>query len=279
MSRTTRTARSHSGRAVAALWAVAASLGAALIVGLMAVPVLALFLRTTPQAVLAHLRSPQVLAALRLSLVTAGSSTLLVVLLGSPVAYLLAFRRFRGRGLVRTLVELPMVLPPTVAGLALLLALGRAGLLGGGLSALGIQLPFTTAAVVVAQVFMSAPFFVTGAAAGFASVDRSHLEVAATLGARAPFTFFHVVLPLRAPALFAGATMAAARALAEFGATITFAGNLPGRTQTMPLAVYMAMESDLEGAVVLAVLLVLMSVALLAVLRSLRPGWSGSADA
>jgi len=217
-----------------------------------------------------------VLDALRLSLVTSFASTLGVVVLGMPLAWLLATRRFRGRRVLEVIVDLPMVLPPTVAGLALLLALGRSGLAGRVLSAFGVTLPFTTAAVVVAQIFMAAPFFIAPVRAGLASVERRYLDAAATLGADEAHAFFRVMLPLAFPSLLAGVAMSWARALGEFGATITFAGNLPGVTQTMPLAVYMALQTDLEAAVALAVLLLIFSAALLVGLRltPLGPPWA-----
>ena len=161
----------------------------------------------------------------------------------------------------------PMVLPPTVAGVALLTAFGRTGLAGQALSALGITLPFTTLGVVVAQAFVAAPFFVGAARAGFVEVDRKYLDAAAALRAAPGYAFLRVLVPLAAPSLFAGAAMSWARALGEFGATITFAGNMPGVTQTMPLAVYLALQSDLDAAVALSVLLLLVS---LTVLLSIR---------
>ncbi|MGH7703823.1 MAG: molybdate ABC transporter permease subunit, partial [Gemmatimonadales bacterium] len=164
-------------------------------------------------------------------------------------------------------LTLPMVLPPTVAGFALLLAFGRAGLAGRALSFLGLSLPFTTLGVVVAQVFMAIPFFIAPARAGLRSVERRYLDAAATLRATESYSFFRVMLPLSLPSVLAGTAMAWARALGEFGATITFAGNLPGRTQTMPLAVYVEMQSDLDRAVALSVLLVVMSLTLLVALR------------
>jgi molybdate transport system permease protein len=200
-------------------------------------------------------------------------ATLVVVLLGMPVAYLLATRDFPGKRVVEVLIDLPMVLPPTVAGFALLMAFGRMGLLGRSLGSLGISLPFTAAAVVLAQVFMAVPFFVGPARAGFAGVDRRLLEAAATLRSAESHTFRRVVLPLALPSLVAGLSMSCARALGEFGATITFAGNLPGATQTMPLAVYVALQSDLDAAVILSVLLLLMAFGLLLGLRSAPAGW------
>jgi len=248
--------------------------GATLVlVAFLALPFVALLLRVSPSQLVARLGDPVVREALRLSLVTSAAATLIVVLLGLPVAYLLATRQFPGKRVVEVLIDLPMVLPPTVAGFALLMAFGRMGLLGRSLGALGIALPFTTAGVVIAQVFMAVPFFVGPARAGFAGVDRKLLEAAATLRASESFSFLRVVLPLATPSLVAGIAMSCARALGEFGATITFAGNLPGTTQTMPLAVYIALQSDLDAAVVLSVLLLLMAFGLLLGLRSAPAGW------
>ena len=176
-------------------------------------------------------------------------------------------RSFPGKRILEALIDLPMVLPPTVAGVGLLLAFGRAGLAGRVLAAGGISLPFTTAAVVLAQAFVAAPFFITTAAAGFREVEPRYLDAAATLRARPGFALRHVLLPLSLPSLLAGAAMSWARALGEFGATITFAGNLPGRTQTMPLAVYIALQTDLDASVTLSVLLVLVSFSVLVLLR------------
>jgi molybdate transport system permease protein len=256
------------GRSAAALRLGGALAGGALVL-LLALPLLALLLRVEPRLLVARLADPLVLQALRLSLITSTAATLAVVTLGLPVAYLLASRSFRGKRLLELLVDLPMVLPPTVAGLALLLAFGRMGLGGRALALLGLSLPFTTLAVIVAQVFMASPFFIAAARAGFASVDPRYREAAATLRAPEPFVFLRVLVPLSLPSLLAGAGMSWARALAEFGATITFAGNLPGRTQTMPLGVYVALQEDLDLAVTLSLILLVMSVALLLGLRSL----------
>ena len=252
---------------------VAVGAAALVLVAFLALPFLALLLRVSLAQLAARLGDPVVLDALRLSLVTSGAATLIVVLLGLPVAYLLASREFVGKRVVEVLIDLPMVLPPTVAGFALLMAFGRMGLLGRSLGALGITLPFTTAGVVLAQVFMAVPFFVGPARAGFAGVDRKLLDAAATLRASESHTFFRVILPLAMPSLVAGMAMSCARALGEFGATITFAGNLPGTTQTMPLAVYIALQSDLDAAVVLSVLLLVMAFGLLLGLRSAPAGW------
>ncbi len=207
------------------------------------------------------------LQALRLSLVTSLSATLVVIALGLPVAYLLAMREFRGKRVLEAFIDLPMVLPPTVAGVALLTAFGRNGLAGHALGALGITLPFTTLGVVVAQAFVAAPFFIGAARAGFTEVDRKYLDAAATLRASPARAFLSVLVPLAAPGLLAGAATGWARALGEFGATITFAGNMPGITQTMPLAVYLALQSDLEAAIALSVLLLLFSLTVLLAIR------------
>jgi molybdate transport system permease protein len=238
----------------------------------LALPLVALLLRVSPGQLLARLGQPVVLDALRLSLITSAAATAIVVAFGIPLAHLLATREFRGKRLVEVLVDLPMVLPPTVAGFALLMAFGRYGFAGQALRLCGVTLPFTTLGVITAQVFMAAPFFVGATRAGFAAVDRRLLDAAATSGASESFTFLHVTLPLARPALLTGVAMSAARALGEFGATITFAGNLPGTTQTMPLAVYVALQSDLDAAVTLSVLLLAMSCGLLLGLRAAPAG-------
>jgi len=239
----------------------------------LALPFVALLLRVSPGQLVARLGDSAVLEALRLSLVTSLAATAIAFVLALPVAWVLATLSFPGKRAVEVLIDLPMVLPPTLAGFALLMAFGRAGLAGRALGALGIQLPFTTAGVIVAQVFMAAPFLVGPARAGFAGVERRLLDAAATLGASESFTFFRVALPLAAPAVLAGVAMGWARALGEFGATITFAGNLPGTTQTMPLAVYVALQSDLDRAVALSVVLLVMAFALLVGLRAAPAGW------
>jgi molybdate transport system permease protein len=223
--------------------------------------------RTLPE----RLAQPGILAALELSLETASLATVLCVVFGVPLAWLLARVEFRGRGLVRALVTVPLVLPPVVGGIALLLVLGRRGLLGQWLdSAFGVTLPFTTSGVVVAEAFVAMPFLVIAVEGALRGADARYEEAAATLGAGRWTTFTHVTLPLVGPGVAAGAVLCWARALGEFGATITFAGNFPGRTQTMPLAVYLALETDLDTAVVLSLLLLVVSVAILV---SLRDRW------
>lgn len=241
-----------------------------LVTGFLALPLVAVFLKVLPQeGVWATLQRPLVTEALRLSVITSLSSLLLAVVFGTPIAYLLARRHLPGAAFLDTLIDLPMVLPPTVAGVALLMAFGRRGLLGSWLDAVGIQIGFTTIAVVLAQSFVSTPFYIRAARAGFQSVDQELERVAYTLGRSAFSTFLRVTVPLALPALLGGAVMAWARALGEFGATIMFAGNLIGRTQTMPLAIYIAMESDLTAALVLSALLVIVSFSVLFLVRLL----------
>jgi len=247
---------------------------------LIALPLVALLSRTLPGGVLGrYLTDPQVVAALRLSLLTTALTLLLTVVLGTPLAYLLARREFPGKQWLDALIDLPMVLPPAVAGVALLMAFGRRGLLGPVLSALGVELAFTTAAVVLAQSFVAAPFYVRSARAGFAAVDPLLEGVSRTLGVAPLRTFWRITVPLALPALLGGAVMAWARALGEFGATIMFAGNFLGVTQTMPLAIYAAMERDLGAALVLSSILVVVSFLVLLTVKALaRPGRFGLAS-
>lgn len=233
----------------------------------LAIPLAALLFREPPSTLWAALLQPDVLQALQLSLVTTTLSTLLSIVFGLPVAYLLARVRFPGSRVLETLVTLPTVLPPVVAGVALLITFGRVGLLGRSLSAVGISLPFTSAAVVMAQIFVSAPFFINSARAGLEQLDRRYELAAYTLRATPFYTFRRVVLPLIRPALMSGIGLSWARALGEFGATITFAGNFPGTTQTMPIAVYIAAESDLDTSIALAVLLLVVSFVVLLLVR------------
>jgi molybdate transport system permease protein len=243
----------------------------ALLAGLLGLPVIALVLRVPPGELVERFREHALLEALRLSLFTSVAATLVVVLLGLPVAYLLATRTFPGKRVLEALLELPMVLPPTVAGVGLLLAFGRQGLAGGAFAALGLSIPFTTLAVIIAQVFVAAPFFIAATRAGLVEVDRRYLDAAATLRSSPTRTLFQVMLPLAFPSLLAGAAMTWARALGEFGATITFAGNMPGVTQTMPLAVYLALQTDLDAAVAMSVLLLALSLAVLLGIRLVTP--------
>jgi molybdate transport system permease protein len=189
-------------------------------------------------------------------MVTTLVTTLLTLLMGTPVAYLLARRSLRFRRLIDSLIDLPMVLPPSVAGVALLMAFGRRGLLGSYLEALGVHIAFSQVAVVLAQLFVAAPFFVKAATIGFASIEPELKEAAALDGASGWQIFRHIVVPLSWSALLSGSVVTWARALGEFGATIIFAGNYPGRTQTMPLAIYIGFELDLEVALTLSVILI-----------------------
>ena len=241
---------------------------AALAVGFLALPLLGLLEQTPWRHLAAELNSPLVREALRLSLACSLGAVAVSLLLGVPLAFLLARVDFPGRNLVRAMTTLPMVLPPVVGGVALLLAFGRRGLAGQWLDrAFGITLPFTTTGAILAEAFVAMPFLVITCEAGLRAMDRRFEDAAATLGAGRWTTFRRVTLPLIGPSLGAGAALCWARALGEFGATITFAGNLPGTTQTMPLAVYLALESDLQAAIALSLVLLAVSLAVLIVLR------------
>lgn len=236
------------------------------------VPLAALILRIAPAQLLANLTTPEVAQAVSLSMVTTALTVMLTLVFGTPVAYLLARRRFLGRTALDTLIDLPMVLPPSVAGIALLVAFGRRGLLGHYLNAAGIDIAFTQTAVVLAQLFVAAPFYIKAAAGGFASIDAELEQAAALDGASAFQVFRFITTPLAWTSLFGGAVMSWARALGEFGATIIFAGNFVGRTQTMPLAIYQGFEQDLSVALTLAVILLVFSFAVLFVVRGILGG-------
>jgi molybdate transport system permease protein len=243
--------------------------------GFLVLPLAGLLIRAPWSSLPQRLTEPGVLAALRLSLLTATLATVLCLLFGVPLAWLLARTGFPGRRLVRALVTVPLVLPPVVGGVALLLVFGRRGLVGGWLdSTFGFSLPFTTAGVVVAEAFVAMPFLVISVEGALRGADARYEEAAATLGASRWTAFRRVTLPLIAPGVAAGAVLCWARALGEFGATITFAGNFPGRTQTMPLAVYLALEQDLDSAIVLSLVLLAVSVG---ILIALRDRWLGGA--
>jgi molybdate transport system permease protein len=236
---------------------------------LILVPLAAVFLRVDPGQVWTNLRQQEVIQAIRLSLVTSAVTTLLALLLGTPVAYYLIHSHYRLYRLVDSLVDLPTILPPAVAGVALLMAFGRRGLLGEPLSVLGISLPFTAAAVVLAQLFVAAPFYIKAAAVGFASVDCELRKAAALDGANRWQVFRHIIAPIAWMAIVSGGVMTWARALGEFGATIIFAGNFPGRTQTMPLAIYLGFELNLETALTLSVILISISFLTLFVVKGI----------
>lgn len=239
-----------------------------LAVAFLVVPLVALVLQAPWGSFGEIVSTPEARDALRLSLLTSVSATAVAAVLGIPLAWLLARDVLPATGLVRALVIVPLLLPPVVAGVGLLVALGRRGLVGQYLfDAFGIQLPFTTAGVVVAETFVAMPFLVITIEGGFRSLHRRYEDAAATLGA-SPFTIFRrVTLPMVAPSVVAGLVLCWARALGEFGATITFAGNFPGVTQTMPLAVYSALESDRSTAIALSIVLLVVSVAVLVALR------------
>ncbi len=232
-------------------------------------PLAALAWRSAPTGVLARITDPGVQQAIWLSVATTAITVLITLLAGTPLAYALARRRFAGRAVVEALVDLPVVLPPAVAGIALLVAFGRRGILGHALAAAGLSLPFTPAAVVMAQLFVAAPLYVKAAAAAFTEV-RPEIEEAAAIDGAAPWQIFlHITLPLVAPAVISGAVMTWARALGEFGATIIFAGNFPGRTQTIPLSIYLDFEIDLNSALALAAVLLVVAFGVLLLVRGL----------
>ncbi len=238
-----------------------------LLVVFLAVPIVALFVRTGEGDFVGGLQQPLVWPALRLSLLTTSVSLVVVVGLGTPLAWTLARSRGRVARALETLAQLPIVIPPAVAGVALLLAFGRRGLLAGWLYPRGWSVAFTTAAVVLAEVFVSAPFFVQAATSAFRRIDEKLVVVARSLGASPLRVFWRVAMPLAAPGLVAGAAMSWARSLGEFGATLMFAGNLQGETQTLPLAIYTALESDGRAAEALSVVLVVVAFLLLMLVR------------
>jgi molybdate transport system permease protein len=238
-------------------------------------PLLGLIIRAPWSTLPARLAAPEVRQALTLSLLTATLATAACLLIGVPLGWLVARVQFRGRKLIRALVVVPLVLPPVVGGVALLLAFGRNGVIGSWLdAAFGVTLPFTTAGVVVAESFVALPFLVLAVEGALRAGDERFEEAAATLGAGRWTTFRRVTLPLIAPGVAAGAVLCWARALGEFGATITFAGSFPGTTRTMPLAVYLALETDPQAAIVLSLVLLVVSVAILV---GLRDRWLGNA--
>ncbi|MFL5914267.1 MAG: ABC transporter permease [Gaiellaceae bacterium] len=240
---------------------------AAIALGFLLLPIVAIFARVSPGKLVAQLSHPVVTDALVLSLKTSAIAQALVVLVGTPAAYVLATRRFPGRSLAVVLVELPLVLPPAVAGIGLIAAFGRLGLLGGTLDALGVQVGLTQAAVVIAVAYVSSPFYVRQAIAAFEAVDPNLVAASRTLGAGRARTFFRVVLPLARRGLAAGEALSFARGLGEFGATIMFAGSLQGATQTLPLAIYSEFDLDFTTALAMSALLVVVSGALLVTLR------------
>jgi molybdate transport system permease protein len=226
-------------------------------------PIVAIFVDSSPGDLIDSLGSQQSLDALWLSLRTSAASIAIILLAGTPAAYFLATRSFRGRALAVTLIELPLVLPPAVAGIALLASVGPSGILGGAIEAAGIELSLTTAGVVVALTFVASPFYVRQAMAAFAAVDRSLLDASRTLGASEARGFLRVMIPVALPGLAAGTALALGRALGEFGATLMFAGSFQGITQTVPLAIYNEFSTDLDAALALSAVLVAVSAAIL----------------
>ena len=248
---------------------------AAVSLGFLLLPIAAIFVRTGPDALLDQLSNPVVQDAFVVTLKTSGIAQLLIVLLGTPTAYLLATRRFRGRPLAVVLVELPLVLPPAVAGLGLFAAFGRMGLLGSTLDTFGVSVPFTQTAVILAVAYVASPLYIRQAIAAFEAVDPNVVAASRTLGAGPARTFFRVMLPLARAGLIAGLALSFARGLGEFGATIMFAGSLHGITQTLPLAIYAEFDVDFDAALAMGGVLVGISVLLLAGLH-LALSWRSS---
>jgi len=255
----------------------AAALGGATVLALvfLLLPLVAVFLRVSPGTLLSQLGSRVAIDAIVVTLKANAIAQALILLVGTPAAYLVARSRFRGRALVVTLIELPLVLPPAVAGIALLAAFGRLGLLGGTLDALGISIGFTQTAVVLAVAYVASPFYLRQAIAAFEGLDQALLDASRTLGAGPSRTFFRIALPLAGRVLAAGAALAFARGIGEFGATIMFAGSLQGVTQTLPLAIYAQFDVDFDVALALGALLVVVSAAILLAAK-LLPLWTRS---
>lgn len=241
-----------------------------LLLALLALPVLALLWRAGVDGMFMFITQPSAIAALRLSLVTSVLSVFIAIVTGTPLAFVLARRKFSGKAFLELVIDLPIVLPPSVAGIALLIAFGRQGVFGAWLNSFGISLPFTTTAVVLAQTFVSAPLFVRAARIGFAEIDQQIVEAAYVEGSNEWQLFRFLMFPLAGRAVLSGAILAWTRAIGEFGATILFAGNLEGVTQTMPLAIYLGLERSLSIALALSTVLVFVSFLLLLVTRRLE---------
>ena len=248
-----------------------AGLAALLILAMafIALPVVALFLKSPLDTTLRSLHDPMVLDALRLSLMTSTVTTITVVVMGTPIAYVSARFQYFGKELADSLIDLPVIMPPAVAGIALLMAFGRMGIVGQYLNAFGISIAFTTLAVIIAQVFVSSPFYIRQARTSFEDVDLAFENAARTLGASRFYNFFNVIIPIAINGLISGAIMAFARSLGEFGATMMFAGNFQGRTQTMPLAIYTAMQGDLDVSLCIAIILVAISFVVIVLVKIL----------
>ena len=249
-------------------------LGVSLAIALvfLTLPVVAIFVDRSPAELIDALGEPGALDALWLSLRTTAASLAIILVVGTPAAYLLATRSFPGKAAVVTLIELPLVLPPAVAGIALLAAVGSSGILGGAIEAAGIELSFATAGVVVALTFVASPFYIRQAIAAFAAVDRTLLDASRTLGASEARGFVRVMIPVALPGLAAGTALALGRALGEFGATLMFAGSFQGITQTVPLAIYDRFSTDFDSALALSAVLVAVSAAILLSVKLVRGG-------
>lgn len=222
-------------------------------------PIASLFLKISPDEFISSLSEPVVVDAMVLSFITASISTIIVIILGTPLSYVNARINYRGRNIIDTLTDLPIVLPPAVAGIALLMAFGRRGVLGSYLDIFGIQIAFTTFAVILAQIFVASPFYIRQARSSFEAVDTIYENAAKTLGASKSQVMMRITIPIASSGLISGAILTFARALGEFGATLMFAGNYQGRTQTMPLAIYTTMQDNIYDAISLAIILVVIS--------------------
>ena len=232
-------------------------------------PILALFIRVSPSTLLGSLNDPVVFQALILSFVTSFFTVVIIVLFGTPAIYHHCKWDYHGKSLVDAIIDLPLILPPAVAGVALLMLWGRMGILGSYLHLIGIDIAFTTIAVVIAQIFVACPLYLRQAKEIFTMIDPSYEHCARTLGSSSMRTFWYIILPLTRESLLSASILTGARALGEFGATIMFAGNLPGVTQTMPLAIYSAMQGDIDAALTLSVILVLISFGIMIFIRLL----------
>jgi molybdate transport system permease protein len=257
---------------------VALFLALAIVLFFLTLPVVAIFVHTSPLTLLSRLGDPEALDALRLSFMCSTIAVVLIVVFGTPAAYLIATRRFRGRAVLITLIELPLVMPPAVAGIGLLAALGPLGLLGGLVHDLGLELVLSTSGVVIALTFVAAPFYLRQAQSAFEAVDTTLLDASRTLGASEARTFFAIAIPTSGAGLVSGLALAWGRALGEFGATLMFAGSFRGITQTVPLAIYDLFAIDFDGALALSAVLVAVSAALLLSIKLLTGlSWLGAA--
>jgi molybdate transport system permease protein len=257
------------------LFGVTLVLALALTLAFLLLPIVAVFLRVSPGELFGQLGSQVVIDALVVTAKTSLVAQALIFLVGTPAAYLVASRRFPGRSVVLTLIELPLVLPPAVAGIGLLAAFGRLGLLGSTLTAFGISVGFTQAAVVMAILLVAGPFYVRGAVGAFESLDQRLLDASRTLGAGPARTFWRIAIPLAASGLSAAAALSFARGLGEFGATLFFAGSLQGVTQTLPLAIYAELDVDFNTALAISAFLIVVSAAILLLVK-LLPIWKRS---